>query len=252
VHPSLELTGERTLPGIPAENYWFRRHEAAYDALVPFCVGAVVLEAGCGEGYGADRIAAVAGTVVGLDYDPGAVGHVAAAYPRVRAVRGNLACLPLATGSVDVVASLQVIEHLWDQPGFLAECGRVLRPAGTLLLTTPNRLTFSGQNRPMNPFHHRELDPAEFTGLLDTAGYEVSRLLGLRHGPRLRRLDKRFGSVVDAQLAGPPGTWHEELRRAVARVRTADFVLEPDDLDSCLDLVAVAVRRPGPPAPRRP
>jgi hypothetical protein len=57
---------------------------------------------------------------------------------------------------------------------------------------------------------------------------------------------------VDAQLAGPPGTWHEELRRAVARVRTADFVLEPDDLDSCLDLVAVAVRRPGPPAPRRP
>jgi SAM-dependent methyltransferase len=244
VHPSLVLTGERTLPGIPAENYWFRRHEAAYDALVPFCLGAVVLEAGCGEGYGADRIAAAAGTVIGLDYDGAAVAHVAAAYPRVRPVRGNLARLPLAAGRVDVVASLQVIEHLWDQPGFLAECARVLRPAGTLLLSTPNRLTFSPPNRPLNPFHSRELDPAEFTALLDEGGFAVSRLLGLRHGPRLRRLDKRFGSLVDAQLAGPPGTWHLELRRAVARIRTADFVLDPGDLDHCLDLVAVAVKRP--------
>ena len=36
----------------------------------------------------------------------------------------------------------------------------------------------------------------------------------------------------------------EAVRRAVAGVRTADFVLEPGDLDDCLDLVAVAVRTP--------
>jgi SAM-dependent methyltransferase len=243
VHPTLELTGERTLPGIPAENYWFRRHEAAYDAVAPLCAGAVVLEAGCGEGYGADRIAGAARAVIGIDYDAAAIGHVAAAYPRVAAVRGNLACLPLRAGAVDVVATLQVLEHLWDQPGFLAECRRVLRPAGALLVTTPNRLTFSPPNRPLNPFHHRELDPDELLGLLDTAGFEVTRLLGLRHGPRLRRLDRLFGSVVDAQLAGPPATWHRELHRAVAAVRTSDFVLAADNLDSCLDLLAVAVRR---------
>jgi SAM-dependent methyltransferase len=243
VPPTLELTGERTLPGIPAENYWFRRHEAAYDAVVPFCPGAVVLEAGCGEGYGADRIATVARTVLGLDYDAAAVRHVAAAYPRVVALRGNLAGLPVADGAVDVVATLQVIEHLWDQPGFLAECHRVLRPAGTLLISTPNRLTFSPPNRPLNPFHHRELDPAELLALLDGAGFEVTRLLGLRHGPRLRRLDRLYGSLVDAQLAGPPATWHPGLRRAVAAVRTSDFVLGADNLDSCLDLLAVAIRQ---------
>ena len=77
------------MPGIPAENYWFRRHEAAYDAVVPFCPGAVVLEAGCGEGYGADRIAEVARVVLGLDYDAAAVGHVAAAYPRVAPAAGQ-------------------------------------------------------------------------------------------------------------------------------------------------------------------
>lgn len=247
VHPTLALTGERTLPGIPAENYWFRRHEAAYDALAPFCRGAVVLEAGCGEGYGADRIAAVARAVVGVDYDAAATAHVAAAYPRVRAVRSNLAGLPFAVGAFDVVASLQVVEHLWDQPGFLRECRRVLRSAGTLLLTTPNRLTFSPPNRPMNPFHSRELSPADLRELLaDGGGFEVTRLLGLRHGRRLEKLDRRFCSLVDAQLAGPPGTWHPELRREVARVRARDFELTADDLDSCLDLVAVAVRGPDP------
>src|SRR5829696_2001413 len=241
--PVLPITGERTMPGVAIENYWFRRHEAAYEALLPFCRGAVVLEAGSGAGYGAARIAAVARTVVGLDYDAAATAHLARAYPRVRAVRGNLAALPFAAGAFDLVASLQVIEHLWDQVGFLAECARVLRPAGTLLLTTPNRLTFSAPNRPLNPFHHRELDPAEFAGLLDGTGFAISRLLGLRHGPRLRRLDRQFGSLVDAQLAGPPGTWHQELRRAVSRVRAGDFELSAGDLDSCLDLVAVAVRR---------
>ena len=243
MHPTLALTGERTLPGIPAENYWFRRHEAGYDAIVPFCPGAVVLEAGCGEGYGADRIAEVARAVLGIDYDPAAVGHVAAAYSRVAAVRGNLAGLPVRDGAVDVVATLQVVEHLWDQPGFLAECRRVLRPAGTLLVSTPNRLTFSPPNRPLNPFHRRELDPAELAALLDEAGFEITRLLGLRHGPRLRRLDRLFGSLVDAQLAGPPATWHRELHRAVAGVRRTDFVFGADNLDTCLDLFAVAVRR---------
>jgi hypothetical protein len=54
--PPLALNGERTLPGIWHENYWLRRHQAAYDVFAPMCAGARVLEAGCGEGYGAARL----------------------------------------------------------------------------------------------------------------------------------------------------------------------------------------------------
>jgi len=239
----LPLTGERTLPGIPAENYWYRRHEAAYAALLPFCRGGVVLEAGCGEGYGANRIAGTARLVLGVDYDAATVAHARLAYPRLPVVRGNLAALPVADGAVEVVAGLQVIEHLWDQPGFLRECARVLRPAVTLLLTTPNRLTFSPGNDALNPFHTRELSPAELTDLLAAGGFAVSRLLGLRHGRRLRRLDRRYGSLVTAQLAGPAATWHPALRRDVAAVRSSDFTLRRDDLDASLDLLVVAVRQ---------
>jgi len=46
VKHDLPLTGERTIPGVPHENYWFRRHEAAYQALTSYCRDRVVLEAG--------------------------------------------------------------------------------------------------------------------------------------------------------------------------------------------------------------
>ncbi|HEY7596278.1 MAG TPA: methyltransferase domain-containing protein [Actinophytocola sp.] len=247
-HDALPLTGERTVPGIAEENYWFRRHEAAYLALRAYCRDAVVLEAGCGEGYGADLIARDAAAVVGLDYDAPTAAHVARAYPAVHAVRGNLACLPVRDSTVDVVANLQVIEHLWDQAGFLRECRRVLRPGGRLLVTTPNRITFSpGRDTPLNPFHTRELAPAELAGLLTDAGFAVEYLGGLAHGPRLRALDAEFGgSLIDAQVrvAVDGSPWPDELRAAVAGVTAADFAVGTDDLESCLDIVAVAVGRP--------
>lgn len=240
---ALELTGERTLPGIPEENYWFRRHEAAYAALAPFTVGAVLLEAGCGEGYGADLLARSARRVVAVDYDPAAVTHAAARYPSLTVVRGDLQRLPLADGSVEVVATLQVLEHLHDQAGFLRECARVLRPAGTLLLTTPNRLTFSpGRDTPVNPFHTREFSPTELAALLDRE-FAVTRLLGLRHGRRLAGEERRHGSLLDAQLAEPPQRWPAALRRRVEGVTVADFAVHAGRLDDCLDLVAVAVSR---------
>ncbi|MBO0677325.1 class I SAM-dependent methyltransferase [Mycolicibacterium sp. S2-37] len=245
----LPLTGERTIPGLAEENYWFRRHEVVYARLTDRCAGRDVLEAGCGEGYGADLIADVAGSVIGLDYDEATVAHVRARYPRVDVRHGNLADLPLPDGSVDVVANFQVIEHLWDQPQFVRECHRVLRPGGLLMMSTPNRITFSpGLDTPLNPFHTRELNAAELTDLLTGEGFAIDGMYGVFHGERLRELDARHGgSIIEAQVAravaGAP--WSDELLADVAAVRTDDFdVLDAGtrDIDESLDLVAIAVR----------
>jgi SAM-dependent methyltransferase len=241
---SLPLTGERTVPGIAEENYWFRRHEIVYRDLLERCRGRDVLEAGSGEGYGANMIADVATSVVGVDYDASAVEHVRARYPRVEMKAGNLADLPMTDASVDVVVNFQVIEHLWDQLQFLRECVRVLRPAGELLISTPNRITFSpGRDTPLNPFHTRELNAAELTELLVEAGFTVELMTGVHHGPNLRALDaKHGGSFIDAQieraLAGQP--WPADLTADVAGVTTDDFELNKSDIDACLDLVAIA------------
>jgi protein-L-isoaspartate O-methyltransferase len=102
----LTLTGERTIPDLDVENYWFRRHEVVYQRLAQRCAGLDVLEAGCGEGYGADLIAGVARRVTALDYDEATVAHVRARYPRVQVRHANLTELPLADGSVDRRSSI--------------------------------------------------------------------------------------------------------------------------------------------------
>ncbi|MGH3639390.1 MAG: class I SAM-dependent methyltransferase [Mycobacterium sp.] len=248
----LPLTGERTVPGLAEENYWFRRHEVVYQRFTDRCTGRDVLEAGSGEGYGADLIANVARRVIGLDYDESAVAHVRARYPRVDMRHGNLAELPLPDAAVDVVVNFQVIEHLWDQAQFVDECARVLRPSGVLLMSTPNRITFSpGRDTPINPFHTRELNAAELTELLTDAGLVVESMLGVFHGARLAELDaKHGGSIIDAQitraLANAP--WPADLLADVESITTSDFDLiatggrDSRDIDESLDLVAIAVR----------
>jgi SAM-dependent methyltransferase len=245
----LTLTGERTIPGLDVENYWFRRHEVVYQHLAPRCAGREVLEAGCGEGYGADLIAAVARRVVAVDYDQTTVAHVRARYPRVEVMHGNLAELPLADASVDVVVNFQVIEHLWDQTQFVTECARVLRPSGLLMVSTPNRITFSpGRDTPINPFHTRELNADELSRLLIDAGFTSVSMSGVFHGPRLVEMDARHGgSIIDAQIARAvaDAPWPAELLADVAAVSTADFdVVDADmrDINDSLDLVAIAVR----------
>jgi SAM-dependent methyltransferase len=249
----LMLTGERTVPGLDVENYWFRRHEVVYRRLAERCAGRDVLEAGCGEGYGADLIARVARRVIAVDYDAATVAHVRARYPAVEVMHANLTELPLADGSVDVVVNFQVIEHLWDQPRFVRECARVLRPSGLLMVSTPNRITFSpGRNTPINPFHTRELSADELIELLADGGFEQVSMSGVFHGPRLLDLDARHGgSIIDAQIARAIADlpWPADLLTDVAAVTAADFdVVASDDpgdsrrIDDSLDLVAIAVR----------
>jgi SAM-dependent methyltransferase len=247
------LVGERTVPRLWAENYWFRRHEIAYLALAPRLTGPapVVLEAGSGEGYGV-RLLRRAGIdrVAALDYDAAALTHARAAYPddvTGRAVRTNLAALPLATASATAITCFQVIEHLWTPSQFLADCARVLQRDGLLVVTTPNRVTFSpGLGRlekPPNPFHCREFDAAELRDLI-AEHLQVTDLLGVRHGPRLRAWQDEHGDPIAAQLALPPDRWPAPVRELVRSVTADDFVLGPliEDDESVLDLVVLARR----------
>ena len=245
---SLPLTGERTVPGIPAENYWFRRHEAAYAFAAPLVTGLDVVEVGCGEGYGTALLAERAYRVTGIDYDALTITHAATTYPQACFVRANLAALPFPDSAVGAVVTLQVIEHVWNHAEFVSECWRVLRPGGLLLVTTPNRLTFSpGLDEPVNPFHTKEFTAAELAELLEHVGFAIESVSGLHAGSRLHSLDTKYGgSFVDAQLAVPPDEWDDDLLGDVVSVGIADFDIRSasaHDPDESLDVVVLA-RRP--------
>jgi 2-polyprenyl-3-methyl-5-hydroxy-6-metoxy-1,4-benzoquinol methylase len=246
VTETLPLTGERTAPGIWHENYWFARHEAAYRWITanlapnkPLENGLPktwrVLDAGCGEGYGAELLR-LAGTdsVTGLDYEHTTLRHVRRVYPQTNVVRGNLVQAGFADATFDLITSLQTIEHLWEQPRFIAECARILAPDGTLVLSTPNRLTFPSGNW----YHTRELTAAEFIELTEPA-FEITHALGLHHGNRLRTWETQYGSCVDAQLATGYDAWDDNLIELVTSTRHEDFEILPSDLDESLDLILV-------------
>src|SRR5438270_9117226 len=80
--PPLALTGERTLPDVPAENYWFRRHLAVYEWIGARVLGRRVLDMACGEGYGSEVLSRSAAAVVGVDANPEAHEHAKRRYRR--------------------------------------------------------------------------------------------------------------------------------------------------------------------------
>jgi len=255
---ALPLTGERTVPGIDAENYWFRRHEVAYQWVArqyqSALKGTQIVDAGPGEGYGVSYLAdSLQAEVIGLELDWLAAQHAHHSYgnnPGVAILSANLDAFPLQSNSVDAVISMQVIEHLWDLPGFLAETRRVLKPSGQCVLATPNRVTFSpglgrGQ-KPTNPFHVEEFDAEQLRGLLLGADFVDVAVWEVRHAGMIAQWEQHNGSIVAAQvnavLSGQ--AWPEELTQVVTKVDIGDFEIEPysPGIDLALDLIVTGRR----------
>jgi len=111
---------------------------AARGRLVPPATrpGAVLVDVGCGGGLLAPHVAGKGYRHVGVDLVTSALEQALA--HGVSAVRGNAAALPLADGCADVVSAGEVLEHVNDLPGTVAEVCRVLRPGGRLVLDTVN------------------------------------------------------------------------------------------------------------------
>src|SRR5689334_6902966 len=127
--PPLALTGERTLPDVPEENYWYRRHLVVYEWIAERVAGRRVVDLACGEGYGSAVLAGRAASVVGVDANPEAFEHAGAKYTR-EGLTFERNMIELWQGDVDCVVFLQTIEHVQDPGAVLDHIRGLIGPQG--------------------------------------------------------------------------------------------------------------------------
>ncbi len=243
--PPLALTGERTLPDVPAENYWFRRHLVVYEWIASRSAGLDAVDLACGEGYGADVLARRARRVVGVDANPEAHEHAKAKYSRP-GVRFERALIDGFSERCDVIAFLQTIEHVGDPERTLRHVRSLLRPGGRAYVSTPNVLTLAGpgEEKSANPWHVREYRPEEFRALCE-ACFDRVEIYGLFHARRLRAHETALALGWD-RAHRALGISERFYDRFVPAISTADFRLVPAPaglprprLERALDFVAV-------------
>jgi len=249
-------TAERSSGHDPSEHVIYNRCLYAYVAASERIKGDII-ELGSGEGYGIQLLAPLAKRYLAVDkYDTDISG-----YANVEFRKQLLPSLVgIADNSFDFAVSFQVIEHIQDDKAFIKEIHRVLKPGGTFLATTPNRL----MSLTRNPWHIREYTADELTNVLASvfSSIEMKGVYGNKkvmdyHVKNKASVEKitRFDVLklqyrLPRQLLQIPYDFMNRLNRRrllgentglVNQVTTSDFSIK-DATNECFDLFAVAVK----------
>jgi SAM-dependent methyltransferase len=171
--------------------------------------GDTVVDCACGLGYGSAVMAALSrgGRFLGLDLDAGVIDYANAHYShdRLHFAIGDAAALrAIPDASIDMVVSMETIEHVPDWQAVLAEFHRILRPDGRLIASVPDRWV-DASGRDPNPYHLHAFDWQKFAAGLDRhfiieARYQQTAPGGfkLQRAPRLlQRVD--LAATLDSE-----------------------------------------------------
>jgi len=217
--------------------------------------GARVLDLGFGEGYGAPILRAAGAHYSGLEVDPEMVEHAAAEYGADVGLYDGTS-IPADAGAFDLVVAFQIIGYFEDPQPWLREIRRVLRPDGTALITTINRVwRLDEGQRPWNRHHANEYTADAFRELLEETfptvtvygifGEEPIDSVVKARGARARKLAKIDRLGLRYRL---PESFDARLRALFRRagqdgIDPSEFTLDrvwhqQDDVERALDFLA--------------
>ncbi|HET8940980.1 MAG TPA: class I SAM-dependent methyltransferase [Rudaea sp.] len=228
--PQLDFTGERFTPECVREIWYEHWHRYAFARS--FAAGKRVLDAACGEGYGSALLANVATSVLGVDIAQTAIEHARKRYAtqsNLTFVRGDCTELEVKPGCIDLVVSFETLEHVAAQEALINGFARALSDDGILIVSSPDKRTYSDANGFRNEFHVRELYRDELLALLGA------------HFPHVRLFGQKllFQSAIWS-LDGPP-------RHAIAQTLDADALIPASGLQyDPLYFIALCSRQPLP------
>lgn len=167
----MKFTGERVIPDeMKPSNNLLLEHMARYQFALPYCTGRV-LDFACGVGYGTQLIAKnklnTIDSVIGIDIDPESIHYAKGRYyhPKSQYLVEDVLSLGLVNhlGTFDVIISFETIEHIEDYQLFMRNIHDLLKPGGTLILSTPFGQGIGKETK--EPFHVHQMTPFEFKSL---------------------------------------------------------------------------------------
>lgn len=160
-------TVERYLP--ENEGEVANEHIHRYLFSVKYLKGKIVLDIACGEGYGSALQSKYAKRVIGVDLDKAIIEKAKIKYRRINLEFrvGSTSNIPLESSSVDVITSFETIEHHSEHIEMMNEIKRVLKKNGILILSAPDKKTYSDDRNYINKFHVKELYINELEKLAD-------------------------------------------------------------------------------------
>ncbi len=168
------------------------------------------LDAGCGTGLFSTVAAQRGARVTSLDVGERLLTRVAQKCESRRVV-GDVQQLPFPDQSFDVVLSTEVIEHVQVPARAVHELGRVLRPDGTLVLTTPNRawhwLVQAANRLGLRPYEGLEnwVRWDELRLWVQRAGISIQEAAGFNALPFVHPITYRSIDWLDRYGGGPLG-----------------------------------------------
>jgi SAM-dependent methyltransferase len=156
--------------GLPASPEQLAMQYFRYRMAAGLSTGRDVLEIGCGSGMGLPYLGERSHMIVGGDYTMGLLREGRARLPKAPLVRMDAQHLPFRDASLDVILMLEMIYYVADQDAAFAECRRVLKPGGSLMVCVPNpeRPDFNP-----SPFSTRYPNAAELAALYTRHGFEA-------------------------------------------------------------------------------
>lgn len=198
----------------------FYQHLAVYKYALAFVKDKIVLEFGCGEGYGAKLLSEYAARVAGIDYSQDAIDTAKKNYAsdNIEFICRRAESTKIDNEQFDCICSFQVIEHIAKPKKFLHEVTRLLKPGGLLILSTPNKRA----SLIMHPYHFREYTKEELYSFLKDFFQEV-QICGLQFSQEVAAFRDKRKNESQKVLRIDPLRLHALLPKFI-RQRIFDFI----------------------------